>query len=242
MPVSITSTTHRQDRSRRGLRWSAIIAAAAVAATLAVLPTTQAYAAAGAVIDDAGCSQHVLPRNDDGSTGAINLPFTLNFFGQGYSTAFVNNNGNVTFDTPLGTYTPFGLGSTYVPIVAPFFADVDTRGGEGVTTYGTTTYEGHPAFCVTWPRVGYFANQVDKLNTFQLLLVSRTDRGNGDFDIVFNYDTIKWETGSARAGRAVSAATPRTPASPAAAARPTPPTSSPAPASTARCWTAVRTR
>ena len=133
------------------------------------------------------------------STGAIDLPFLVNFYGQAYDQLWVNNNGNVTFDGPLGTYTPFGLVATRTPIIAPFFADVDTRGGAGQVTFGPTTFEGHSAFCVTWPGVGYFPNQVDKLNTFQLLLVER-DANTHDFDIVFNYDSIQWESGSASGG------------------------------------------
>ena len=46
-----------------------------------------------------------------------------------------------------------------MPIIAPFFADVDTRGsGSDIVTYsyGNTTYNGRPAFCVDWVNVGYF--------------------------------------------------------------------------------------
>ena len=86
-----------------------------------------------------------------------------------------------------------------MPIIAPFWADVDTRLGE-VTRYGTTSYEGHPAFCVEWDGVGYYAEHTDKLNKFELILVDRSDRAAGDFDIVFNYDQIQWETGDASGG------------------------------------------
>lgn len=184
----------------RGFRSAVVLTAVSALMTAGVCTALSAAAAVGAVVDLSGCRDSTLPRNDDGSTGVVDLPFLLDFYGQGYRQAFVNNNGNITFDQPLTTYTPFGLIATYLPIIAPFFADVDTRGGEGVTTYGTTTYDGHQAFCVSWPRVGYYPNQVDKLNTFQLLLVQRADWGNGDFDIVFNYDSILWETGGASGG------------------------------------------
>jgi hypothetical protein len=155
----------------------------------------------GAVVDDPNCEQNVLPANDDGSTDAVSLPFTLSFFGTDYSQLYVNNNGNVTFDAPMGTYTPFDIDADTPPIIAPFFADVDTRGdGSGLVTYGDTTFEGHPAFCVDWPDVGYYDSETDKLNDFQLLLVDRDDVAPGDFDIVFNYDQIQWETGDASGG------------------------------------------
>lgn len=46
-----------------------------------------------------------------------------------------------------------------------------------------------------WHNVGYYNNHTDKTNTFQLLLVNRDDVSRGDFDIVFNYDQIQWDTG-----------------------------------------------
>ena len=81
---------------------------------------------------------NTLPGNDDGSTGLTPIGFSANFFGTTYTSLFVNNNGNVTFNTALSTYTPFGLTSaTGIPIIAPFFADVDTRGsGSGLLTFG----------------------------------------------------------------------------------------------------------
>ncbi|MBE3068335.1 MAG: hypothetical protein IMZ73_13070, partial [Chloroflexi bacterium] len=156
-----------------------------------------------AIVNLAGCTTNTLPipANDDGYTAAIGLPFTLNFFGNNYGALFVNNNGNVTFDRTMSTFTPFDLQSTTRVIIAPFFADVDTRGtGSGVVTYGATTYGGRSAFCVNWVNVGYFSSYTDKLNSFQLLLVERFDTGSGNFDIIFNYDKIQWETGSASGG------------------------------------------
>src|SRR5215218_4240597 len=79
--------------------------------------------------------------NDDLSTGAVNLTPVfetgLNFFGQTYNSVYVNNNGNITFGSSSGDFTPTGLGEGYegLPIIAPFFADVDTRSpASGVTT------------------------------------------------------------------------------------------------------------
>jgi Carboxypeptidase regulatory-like domain/Nidogen-like len=158
-----------------------------------------------AVVGDPGCQGATLTANDDGSTGPVPLPFTANFFGHQYDFLYVNNNGNVTFNNPMSTFTPFRITSTTPPIIAPFFADVDTRGsGSRVVSYSTTaapaTFAGRPAFCVSWVDVGYFPSQTDKLNSFQLLLVDRSDIAPGDFDVVMNYDRIRWETGSASGG------------------------------------------
>lgn len=175
-----------------GLHLGGPAPAAAVGAVL-TLPTD---------VSADGCRDNVLAANDDGSTGIVGLPFTVNFFGSSYGALFVNNNGNVTFDGALSTFTPFNLLSTQQVIIAPFFADVDTRGGvSGLTTYGATTFGGRPTFCVDWVGVGYFSQRTDKLNSIQLLLVDRSDIQPGDFDIVFNYDQIQWETGNASGGQ-----------------------------------------
>jgi len=169
-----------------------------VAAALA-LATALPDAQASTIVT--GFNANTLPPNDDGSTGLVSLGFSFNFFGTTYTQLYVNNNGNVTFDSPLFTYTPFPLLTTSRVIIAPFFADVDTRGpGSQPVTYGTGTFGGRDAFGVNWINVGYYSLGTDKLNSFQLLLVDRSDIAAGDADIYFNYGSIQWETGSASGG------------------------------------------
>lgn len=172
-----------------------LVAALAVAAAL----TLPARSEAGAV--RAGFDATVFPGNDDGSTGPVAMGFTINFYGNTRSTLFVNNNGNVTFDSALGTFTPFPITTTNREILAPFFADVDTRpAASGKAQYGAGTVGGNAAFGVSWRGVGYFGNHTDKLNTFQLVIIDRSDRNAGDFDFEFNYDSMQWETGDASGG------------------------------------------
>jgi hypothetical protein len=154
---------------------------------------------AAAVRSNAGFNDNTLPGNDDGSGGPAALGFDANLFGTTYSGIYVNNNGNATFDAPLGEFTPFNLLSTTRVILAPFFADVDIRVGEPVR-YGTSTVDGRAAFGINWVDVGYYSAHVDKLNSFQLVLIDRSDIAPGDFDIEFNYDRILWETGNASGG------------------------------------------
>ncbi|QGY41794.1 PEP-CTERM sorting domain-containing protein [Pseudodesulfovibrio cashew] len=142
---------------------------------------------------------NVLGANDDGSTGLVNIGFTANFFGNTHSQLYVNNNGNVTFDYALSTYTPYGITGGSLAMLAPFFADVDTRSGNEVT-YGQDLLGGLNAFGVNWIDVGYYSQHTDLLNSFQLVLIDRSDIGAGDFDIEFNYDQILWETGDASDG------------------------------------------
>ncbi|HEU4594021.1 MAG TPA: nidogen-like domain-containing protein, partial [Pyrinomonadaceae bacterium] len=170
-----------------------------------LMPTASAFD--GVIVP--GFTQLSIGPGDDHSSEEIHLPFAISFFGTTYRSLYVNNNGNVTFDAPLSAYTPFSLLSTSHPMIAPFFGDVDTRGIEAerainsdFARYGVSTFEGHRAFGVTWGGVGvgYYDSRVDKLNKFQMLIVERPDEGPGDFDIVFNYDQIQWETGEASGG------------------------------------------
>jgi Nidogen-like/Carboxypeptidase regulatory-like domain len=181
-------------------RRKAVLVVAPVAALLAALSfgTSTAGAAPGVVQDLPGCRAHQLPANDDDSTDLVALGFTANIYDSSFTQAYVNNNGNITFDAPLGDYTPFDFREANAPSIDPFFADVDTSGdGSGLVNYGTTTYDGHAAFCVLWDHVGYFSSHTDKTNTFQAILV---DRGSDGVDVVFNYDNLTWETGDASDG------------------------------------------
>ena len=146
----------------------------------------------------AGFNSESLSRNDDDSSSAVAMGFEINFFGTRYSNAFVNNNGNLTFRGSLSEFTPQSFGTLGVPMIAPFWADVDTSNpASGVVQYGAGTVDGRRAFGATYRNVGYFSEHADKLNTFQVILI---DRGSGDFDIEFNYDSITWETGDASEG------------------------------------------
>ena len=165
-----------------------------------------------------GYDQQSLGPNDDdytgnGSSGVLltnllaSIGFTINLFGITETNLYVNNNGNVTLEHFLSDYTPVSLEEaatqSSVSIIAPFWADVDTRGeASGVTTYGTNTVDGHLAFGVSWIDVGYFYYYYhdDKWNTFQLVLVDRSDRASGDYDVEFNYAQVQWETGDASGG------------------------------------------
>jgi len=175
--------------------------ALALTAAALLAPMTATNAQAAAVV--AGFTGNTLNRGDDFSIGPVNLGFTANYFGNVRTTAFVSNNGYITFTDGQTAFTPVGLGTSYAgqPIIAAFYADVDTRNPDsGLVTYGTGTFDGRIAAGFTWDRVGYFGSRADKLNTFQILLVDRADVAAGDFDIYLNYDQVQWETGGANSG------------------------------------------
>lgn len=156
----------------------------------------------------AGFGEGFIPRNDDGSSAAIDItsvfgPGGINFFGVNYTTLYVNNNGNITFGGPLSQYiaAPIGGGGLVRPIIAAYWFDVDTRGGvDNASPGGTSTgsdlvyYDldpGNRIFTATWDDVGYYSNHIGSPNAFQIQLI---DMGGGDFDIVFTYEAINQST------------------------------------------------
>jgi hypothetical protein len=166
----------------------------------------------------AGFGENNLPANDDGSTGLINVssvfPNGLKFFSTvPYTGFYLNNNGNITFANSLWEYTPYALtGATLNPMIAPYFADVDTRGTHPVTPtpggnsagtnllhYDLNTINGK--FTATWDDVGFYYMNTSLLNAFQLILTDRSvGNAPGDFDIEFLYEAINWTTGDASYG------------------------------------------
>jgi hypothetical protein len=69
----------------------------------------------------------------DDDTSAFDIPFTFPFFGKGETKAFVNSDGNITFDESDTASTDRSVSRflTGPPRVAPFFSDLDPSTGNG---------------------------------------------------------------------------------------------------------------
>ena len=148
-----------------------------------------------------GFDLQTLARNDDGSTDIVPIGFAINFYGATHTTLYVNNNGNVTFANPQPAYTPTALTSLGIEIIAPFWADVDTRNpASAMVTYGAGTVDGHAAFGVDWVNVGYYAMHADSLLSCQMVILDRSDIAPGDFDLEFNYAQVQWQWGDVTVG------------------------------------------
>ena len=160
----------------------------------------------------AGFGEGMLPPGDDVSNVLVDItsvfPGGLNYYGRTYTSLWVNTNGVVTFDAPNPQFTPANITAGSARIIAPFYADVDTRGATNLppTPGGTSTgsnrvyYDLDPAagiFTVTWDDVGYYNSHTDLLNAFQLRLKRRA---GGGFVIEFRYEAINWTTGDASGG------------------------------------------
>lgn len=147
-----------------------------------------------------------LPPNDDNTIGDVkgggplvsnllaNIGFSIKFYSNYWTNVYVNNNGNITFGHHFSPFVPLAsLVDIGEQIIAPFWADIDTRAPESdLVRYGTNTVDGHRAFGVNWGNVGYYAWNTDRLLNCQLVIISRSDIAAGDFDLEFNYDRIEW--------------------------------------------------
>jgi hypothetical protein len=143
-----------------------------------------------------GYGQLAMFPNDDGSSNRLDLPFQVNFYGNNYNTFYANNNGNITFNGGVSTYTPYAFPISSQPMIAPYWGDVDTRGAGNVYVASPNS----STMAVTWNNVGYYSYGSNKTNDFQMLLLNRPDTGAGNFDIEFRYNRLQWTTGSASGG------------------------------------------
>jgi hypothetical protein len=147
-------------------------------------------------------------RNDDGFTDVIPIAFNFCLYGENQNSLFINNNGNVSFGSSYGTYTSQPFPTASFSMVAPFWADVDTRNlSSGLVYYKLTpTY-----LIVQWDSVGYYSSQADKQNTFQLIISDGIDPIiPGGNNVSFCYKDMQWTTGSASGGTNGFGGTPST--------------------------------
>ncbi|MCX6295859.1 MAG: T9SS type A sorting domain-containing protein [Bacteroidetes bacterium] len=142
--------------------------------------------------------------NDDESSALISLPFNFNFYGTTYTSLYINNNGNISFTAPYGSFTSNPFPDPSFEMIAPFWADVDTRD----TSYsGLVYYKIFPTYIVIkWDAVNYYSGlahipSAGKTNTFQLIISNGVDPilPPGD-NAGFCYGDMQWTTGSVSGG------------------------------------------
>ena len=138
-------------------------------------------------------------RNDDHASAVIHLPFSFCYYGTQVDSCFINNNGNISFKSQIYSFTAGGFPAKADTImIAPFWADVDTRGPKsGVVRYKITP----TALIVKWDTVGVFEMNDSLRNTFQLIITNGSDpilpAGN---NVSFCYGDMQWTTGTASLG------------------------------------------
>lgn len=133
----------------------------------------------------------VLPRDNDGNSGPIVLPFAFDLYGVPYRQVYINTNGVLSFVAPEVDNFSFPL-PYYLPVIAPFWADIDTRNPESGQVY----YKVTPThLIVTWDRVGYADEMADKVNTFQVIIGLPGDELLGpNANVKMNYGDMQWAT------------------------------------------------
>jgi hypothetical protein len=163
------------------------------------------------------------PRSNPLS-GVVDIGFTVNLNGMEYSGLYVNQGGYVAFNesyyNTTASIVTMRHESTRRTMIVPFGDTLaDTRYAGSPVTYGEGTYDGHAAFGVNWVDIDYYAYSGGNFsgytfsspyqdtqpqhiarNSFQLVIVDRSDISQGDFDFIFNYDTIQWQAGTPRIG------------------------------------------
>ncbi|XP_065916685.1 uncharacterized protein [Dysidea avara] len=134
-------------------------------------------------------------------------------------TVYINENGVISFGSPFNVHTPSSLPLNGTDeIIAPYWADVDTR-RTGNIYYRQTTdpsllfkanREIRAAFpmcgdvtiqnllIATWHRVGYHFTKSDKINTFQCVLA--TSRVQSFAIFLYADGEIQWTTGDRSGG------------------------------------------
>ena len=117
----------------------------------------------------------------DDDTREIPLGFSFNFYGNTYTSVFINSDGNLTFTGGDLSVTPRDLGRflTGLPRIAPFFDDLNPAEGGQVTF----TPEGG-RFVVSWTEVPECClPAITPKSTFQVLLFP-------DGSVEFAYGTV----------------------------------------------------
>jgi MYXO-CTERM domain-containing protein len=184
-----------------------------------------------------GYGTNCIPPNDDGSDPLAGLPGLdltpafpqgLHFYSGSYTKGWINNNGSLSFKSAISTYTPDAFPGAPQPMIAPYWADVDTRDATYCDAAGYPSGGAYPVgtacmdptsnsvwwsltpgqMVVTWDQVGFYHCHVTPVMSFQMILTAAgcgaTSSDGGvsgiDFDIEFRYNQCGWEAGDASGG------------------------------------------
>jgi hypothetical protein len=128
------------------------------------------------------------------------LPFSFNLYGTAHQSCYINNNGNISFGSPYSTFVSTGFPIAQYPMIAAFWADVDTDNpASGLVYYKITDH----AMIVRYHQVGYFPMGSDYLNDFQVIISDGQSNlvPNGN-NIGFCYGDMQWTNGGNALGGA----------------------------------------
>jgi len=158
-----------------------------------------------------GIPTHCLHASDNGSyAGAqpgtaatpvpvdltVAFPRGLSLFGRAWQEFYLNANGNITFAAPLSSPNAVAFPVEGQPMVAPWWADVDTRRG-GQPSDNAICYHIEPnRLVVTWHDVQRHGASDGLRNDFQMILsTSNSCVSGGEPDVEFRYNRCEWAAG-----------------------------------------------
>ncbi|MFC0529061.1 carboxypeptidase regulatory-like domain-containing protein [Phytohabitans kaempferiae] len=139
-----------------------------------------------------------LPLNGDNNVTQVTLPFAFPFYGQSFTSAWVDTNGMLTFENP-GSSRPNN--STTIPnaaapnaVIAPFWDDLVVDGAAGIHT--DTVVSPFRQYIVEWRNAHRAGNTAERI-TAQLTL----DESGAIF---FSYTGLSTTSDPERGGEAVT--------------------------------------
>ncbi|KAK7591209.1 hypothetical protein V9T40_002822 [Parthenolecanium corni] len=150
------------------------------------------------------------------SSPEISLRVPIKYYGESYTSLFVNSNGLISFLTSLPNFINVQFPLDH-PVIAPFYANTDLRASGSVfyretqnelpraritaeirQSFPYSQFSAESVFVATWYRVGYFNLGADKVNTFQCVIASS---GNESFvELLYTDDGIQWLQGVGQSG------------------------------------------
>ena len=205
--LKIAASTHKVGHSEFGGSWKLDAAPEMMANVLEVREWRGVLAdLVNGMGGDDGFGENSFARNDDGNTDAIDITSVfgeqgLKFGDTFYTSTYINNNGMITFGQGFGGFTPSGIedglqsGSGYLPLMALFWTDIDTRYGDvspsaggnstgsNLVYYDIDTVDRKITF--TWDDVGLYSSGSDSALAGQIILY---DAGSGNMNIEFRYE------------------------------------------------------
>ncbi len=136
----------------------------------------------------------------DATPVAIDLrpafPGAFSLFGRTYESFYLNANGNITFAAPLASPNAVAYPVDGQPMIAPWWADVDTRLGGSSSANAVCFHVELNRVVVTWHDVQRHGATDGRVNDFQMILsTSGTCTRGGDLDFEFRYNRCEWAAG-----------------------------------------------
>ncbi|XKL63994.1 hypothetical protein PGB90_006358 [Kerria lacca] len=160
---------------------------------------------------------HQLPKYIQEVSSAENiLKVPIKFYGENYTSIYVNANGLLSFLTPLPIFINIQFPLDY-PVIAALYANTDIRtngsvyyresqndvllaraSGEIQQLFPNNYFLPKSLFIATWFQVGYYDHKSDKVNTFQVVVASNETDSYVEF--LYADDGIQWLQGDGQPG------------------------------------------